>query len=220
MKTSDNITVTDGRLNKALQNQVEPLILPKVTKQVNKAVNDSKFQIGTMTKFYPYLDKCEITLNNSEKIICNILHRFGGEIVDYFTPFGDSDFCDNLKEPCIIPRAGPTCLVLDVNDDTNEQILVGYLSDELLGIDPAETGNIKISMTDIDNEGFITFGYNGLNIRSKKSPSVDIGEVFDEETKVDYANSKDVYTKAEIDKIVEELRKEIHGDDDTDESEG
>ena len=212
MKTTDNITVTNGRLKKALDKQVSPIIMPKVSKQIIKAVNDSKLQIGTVTKFYPYLDKYEVKLNG-QLVICSVLHRYAGELFDFYTPFGDEDYCPNLNEPCIIPRAELNCLVLDVQDGTDEQILMGFVHlEDIIGISPARNGFMKISSTGITNEEYIEFGQ-GLRIHSRSAPDVSTGDMFDEAKEVNYANSNDTYTKEEIDKMIEDLRNELTGED-------
>lgn len=213
-KTTDKITVTDARLDRALINRVEPRIIPKVTKQINKAINDSKLQIGTITKFYPHLDRCEVLLND-ELIICRILHRYVGDLIDYYTPIGEEDFCDVLNEPCVIPRSQLECVILDVDNGNNEQIMLGYLnSDEIVGINPAEMGNLKLVSRTPTNQYWIKFGWNGLDLRLPDNPVTNTGEMDSEMEPIQY------YTKAEIDTIVEELRKEIHGEDDTDVTEG
>lgn len=213
-KTTDKITVTDARVDRALIKRVEPQIIPKVTKQINQAINDSKLQIGIITKFYPYIDRCEVQVNN-ELILCRILHRYVGDLIDYYTPIGDEDFCDTLNEPCIIPRSQLECLVLDVNNGNDEQIMMGYLnSDEIVGINPAEMGNLKLVSRTPTNQFWIKFGWNGLDLRLPNNPVTNTGETDSEMQPIDY------YTKSEMDAIIEELRKEIHGEDDTDVIEG
>lgn len=220
MKTTDNITVTNGRLEKALKSRVDPIIMPQVTKQVNKAVNDSKFQIGVMTKFYPYLDKCEIEVNG-ELVLCKILHRFIGDLCEYYTPVGDEDYCSTLNEPCIIPMGTLECLILDVNDNTDEQIMVGFInSEELIGVNPAKQGNLKLVSRTETNQFWIKFGLDGLDIRSPETPTTNVGEYDRTMEEVKYTNSNEVYTKAEVDQLIEDLRNEILGEDDTDEPEG
>lgn len=220
MKTTDNITVTNGRLEKALKTRVEPIIMPQVTKQVNQAVNDSKFQIGVMTKFYPYLDKCEIEVNG-ELVLCKILHRFIGDLCEYYTPVGDEDYCSTLNEPCIIPMGTLECLILDVNDNTDEQIMVGFInSEELIGVNPAKQGNLKLVSRTETNQFWIKFGLDGLDIRSPQAPTTNVGEYDRTMEEVKYTNSNEVYTKAEVDQLIEDLRNEILGEDDADEPEG
>ena len=212
MKTADKITVTNGRLEKALKNRIDPIIMPQVTKQINKAVNNSKFQIGVMTKFYPYLDKCEIEVNG-ELVLCKILHRFIGDLTEYYTPIGDEDYCTVLKEPCIIPRATLKCLILDVNDNTNEQIMVGFInSEELIGVNPANQGNLKLVSRTETNQFWIKFGLDGLDIRSRETPTTNVGEYDSTMNEITYSNSNDVYTKAEVDKLLDDLKNEILGD--------
>lgn len=221
VKTADNITVTNGRLKNALKNQITPLVMPSVTKKIEKAVTQSQIQTGVMTKFYPYLDKCEVNLRDGSTVICRILHRFGGELIDFFTPLGTEEtYCENLKEPCIIPRSGLNVCVLDINDGTNEQIMIGYfLSEDLIDIEPAEEGNAKITTITGVNEYWLCFGVGGFDIRTPKNPKTVVGGLIDGITEVKYADSNDTYTKAEIDKMIEDLRNEIIGEDDADDIE-
>ena len=217
MKTTEQITVTESRLKKALSNKVEPLIMPKITKQITKTKNESKIQIGVMTKFYHYLDKCEVKLNNGNLIVCKILHRFGMELMDFYTPAGDYDFCDTLKEPCIIPRDTLNCLILDVNDNTDEQIMVGYfLSEEIEFFEPPTPGNLKINMLSATNEFWIKFGSNGLDIRSSTQPEFNFGKLDTEMTTIDNVRSDDVYTKAEteelIQKAIDDFKESLEGE--------
>lgn len=214
MKTTENITVTNGRLKKALTTRIEPIIMPKVSKQIVKAVNDSKLQIGILTKFYPYLDKVEVLVND-EKILCRILHRFGGDIIDFYTPIGEDEYCDELHEPCIVPRGELEVAILDVNNNTNEQILLGYLlDDELIGRNPASKGNLKLSHINGVNEYWIKFGAEGLDIRSPTTPVTNVGLEDNEMTEINYTNSNDTYTKAEVDQLLLDLKNEILGEDD------
>ena len=192
MKTSDNITVTNGRLKKALQNKVEDIIIPQINSKVEKTAKDAKIQIATMTKFYPYLDKCEVNLNGN-LIICKILHRFSGELIDFYTPQGNKDYCDRLHEPCIIPLEELQCLVLDINDGSNERVMIGYfLPDEIIGMDPADSGNLKLISVGATNHFWIKFGAGGLDIRSRNAPVTNVGEFESSMENVDYATKKDL----------------------------
>lgn len=198
MKTSDNITVTDGRLKKALRTNVEDIIMPQVNQTVNKAVKDNKIQIARLTKFYPYLDKCEVDLNG-ELVICKILHRFCGDLIDFYTPIGDDAYCDDLHEPCIIPREKSECLVLDVNDDSKEQVMIGYfIPQELVNMNPAKQGNLKLACVGVSNQYWIKFGADGLDIRSPEAPVTNVGEFDKDMSPVDYADAGDTYTKEEV----------------------
>ena len=209
MKTTENITVTNGRLKKAITSQITPIIMPKVNKKIIKAVNDSKMQIGTITKCYPHIDRCEVEINN-KFVLCRILHRFGGDLIDFYTPDGDADFCDTLKEPCIIPRGSLECLVLDVNDNTDERILMGYLlSEELIGSNPASPGNLKLLSITGTNDYWVKFGIDGLDIRSTSTPVVNVGETDDGMQEISNVNSEEYYTKSEVDELIQQAIKEL-----------
>lgn len=217
MKTTDNITVTDGRLHQALNKQVTRMMMPKVNKNITNAVNESKFQIGIMTKFYPYLDKCEVKIGD-DLILCKILHRFMGDLIDYHTPIGDEDYCSTLNEPCIIPLTPLECVIVDVNDNTDEWIMVGYVnSEELIGLNPASMGNLKLVSISAENQFWIKFGLNGLNIRSPNAPTTSVGEYDKDMIEIGNVNSTEVYTKEETDELIknaiDELKQEIMGVD-------
>lgn len=212
MKKIDKITPTKGRLLKAYENGLGKLVNKEISSQVKTSVNGVKIQTGVVTKFYPYLNKAEVKIDKTnKKIICKILHRYGGGLIDLFTPLAETKtFCKNMKEPCIIPRGLLRCLVADINDDSNEYLLLGYYeNDEMIGINPAEPGNIKIYATNEVNDFWIKFGINGLKCKIKNNVRIETSELPDETEKVEYASSDDVYTREEVDKLLEDLKEEI-----------
>lgn len=214
MKTTDNLTVTNGRLKKALSTQVDPIIMPQVNKKINKVAKDSQIQTGVMTKFYPYLDKCEVKLNSGDIVICRILHRFAGDLIEFFTPLSShEEYCEKLHEPCIVPLCGLNVCVLDVNDDTDEQIMIGYfISDDLVDIEPAEEGCLKLTTLTDTNEYWLKFGVNGVDIRSPEPPITNVGKFDEDMLNVDYATKddlKDVVDLTEVYCRLDQLQDEI-----------
>ena len=109
------------------------------------------------------------------------------------------EFCNKLKEPCYIPRGKLHCVVVNIHDaDSNEYLLLGYYSnEELVGLNPAAPGNIKLCTITGTNQYWIKFGAAGLDIRAEKKPSMKLGNVDRDMVSVDYADSTDVYTKDE-----------------------
>ena len=99
MRTIKDSTITQGRMEQAINNAVNRVAGPQIVQQIDAAVENEKIRTGVVTKFYPYLDKALVELDNSdEKVLCKILHRFGGELIDLYTPSADTDsFCDDLK---------------------------------------------------------------------------------------------------------------------------
>lgn len=206
MKTSDKINVTDARLRKALKSEFDFSVMPGINNKIFKVASDSKMQIGVMTKFYPYLDKSEVKLRNNSLILCRNLHHFSGNLIDFFTPEGEYDYCSELKEPCIIPREEIECLILDVNDSTNEYILVGFLGmEELIGMNPAKPGNLKLVSKADDNEYWIKFGGDNLNIRVPEGLVMNQGRLDEEMQTIDYVTPDDTYSKTEIDIKLDEI---------------
>ena len=142
MANAKDITVTEGRAKKAVDSIVTELTMPKVTDKVKTAIEEERIRTGVITKFYPYLDKAEVKLDNTNtKLLCKILHRYGGDLIDFFTPLAEKEFFDNeRKEPCVIPRHEQHVLVLKIHDaDSDENLILGYYqNEEIIEKDPAK----------------------------------------------------------------------------------
>ena len=193
---SKYITSTEGRLagmiNKINTNAIEK----SVPEKINKAVNDEKMRTGVITKFYQYLDKAEVKLDNSDKkVLCKILHRYGGEIMEYYTPLNDqSGYDEKLHEPYIVPRSPQHVLVLSIHDsDSQEWLILGYYQNsEIIGYNPAKPGNIKLTCMTGDNQYWIKFGADGLDYRGIEEPTLKVGHVNDEMEDLKYYTNKDI----------------------------
>lgn len=189
-----NITATDARLKKALTNNINSLVTNEITKTITTTVDNSKIRTGVVTKFYPYINKVEVKLDNGSITICKILHFFSGALLCLFTPDGEEAFCDNLNQPCIIPLGNLTCLLADINEtDSEEYVLLGYYIPEELstGVTPPNPGNFTINSIGATTTKTIGFGNEGLKL------SLD-----------------DYYTKEDVDKLIDDLKEElINGDE-------
>lgn len=187
---SKYITSTEGRLSGMLNNINNNAIEKIVPEKINKAVNDERLRTGVITKFYPYLDKAEVKIDNKNKtVLCKILHRYGGEIMEYYTPLKDSsNYDEKLHEPYIVPRSTQHVLVINIHDaDSDENLILGYYQNkEILGYNPAEPGNIKLMCHDGDNQYWIKFGIDGLDYRGITEPNINVGETADEMNDVNY----------------------------------
>lgn len=198
MKYSQNITATDGRLINSMKPIVDSVVDSKLEKEIKKEVDKSKIHIGVVTKYYPYLDKAEVKVDN-KLILCKILHRLHGSLVDFFTPEGDLDFCNTLKEQCIIPRGELDCLVADINDNTKEQLLLGFfLKNDVIYTSPANPGHYKISDLSSINDYGVNIGVGAIDLKSNKGVTFIEGFTADDDKTVEYANNKNVYTKKEV----------------------
>lgn len=202
MKTIKDSTITTGRLEQSIEHAVNRVAGPQITQQISNAVEDERLRTGRVTKFYHYLDKAEVKIDHSgELVLCKILHRFGGDVLDLYTPVASEEsFCDELKEPCIIPRHGLNCLVIKIHDeDSEENLILGYYeNEEIVGLNPAAPGNFKIATRGGTNQYWIKFGHDGLELRLPENGSMDIGEIPDEMENKEYADSTNVYTKEEV----------------------
>lgn len=202
MKTSNEPTVTDARMKEVLRHTITPIILETVPQMITQAVNDCKIRTGHVTKFYPYLDKAEVKLDNlNSKVLCRLSHRYVGALIDFYTPVGDQEYCDDLHEPCIIPREPLNCFIVKLHeDDSDDYLLVSYFHGENEFVDfvPPSQGNIRVSNFRASSEDYIEFGGDGLKIQTKKPIYSSYGEYEDDLTEPDYADSSDVYTKEEV----------------------
>ena len=235
MKRSQNITATDGRLKESFTPIVHSIVDSKLEKEVKKEVDKSKIQIGVVTKYYPYIDRAEVKLEN-KTIICRILHRMHGSIVDFFTPLGDASFCETLKEPCIIPRGELDCCVAEINDNTKDYLLLGYfLKNDVLYTHPADPGHYRIVDLSATNEYGLDIGVGDINMNSNTGVTFTEGLTPRDNNVVEYANNEDVpekdsvytkdetynklevynktevYTKEEVDELIGRLREELGG---------
>ncbi len=202
MSTLDNITITDGRMKRALNKRVLPLVQNESTKIVQKELDNNLLRLGKITKFYPYLDQAEVKLDeNNKKIMCEILHRFGGEIIDLYTPLSEKLMLDSSNnEKYIIPRVGQHVCVLNIHDnDSPHHIILGTLRDkDIAGFNPAKPGNMKVAAVGITNDFYIQFGLDGLSYKLPKKSTTEIGYFEDEMESVDFTDFNDVYTKEEV----------------------
>ena len=203
MVNSNNLTVTKGRLDNKFNRLFENYTEKSGIKEVIRAGDEnSKAHTGHVTKFYPYLDKAEVVLDGShKKIYCKILHMFGGELLELFTPFGDNDFCDTLKEPCVIPRDLMSCFVVDIsNKDNDDWLLLGYYnSEEIIGLDPAKPGNMKLLTCSHETKYSIEFGQDGLDVSLIEKPELAVGPTEEEMEKQEIINKEPVYEDGLLD---------------------
>ena len=203
-----DLTMTEGRAKKAFTNSVQKSILPAVNETVKNAVENERIKTGVITKFYPYLDKAEVKLDESnKKILCKILHRFGGDMIDFYTPLEyEESFDERLNEPCIIPRAAHNVCVLNINDkDSEENLILGYYqNNDVVGFKPASPGNIKLMSITEPNLYWVEFGPDGLNLRLPKNPTIETGTL-----PIEMENA-DVYTKKEVDEKLKNTANECN----------
>ena len=200
MKSSNDVTVTDARMKNALRQQVNPIIMESVPQMISQAITNVQIQSGIVIKFYPYLDKAEVQLDNSnQNVLCRLPHRFVGALIDFYVPVGEESFCDDLHEPCILPRDPLYCLVVDINDGSDNYLLVDYyLADDIIGFAPPSQGSVRITNFRASSEDYIEFGGDGLKIQTKNPIQTSYGEYEDDLTVPVYADSDDVYTKEEL----------------------
>ena len=67
MKTVKNSTITQGRMEQAIEHAVNRVAGPQISQQIDDAVSSERIRTGTITKFYHYLDKEEVDLDFSNE---------------------------------------------------------------------------------------------------------------------------------------------------------
>lgn len=202
MTNSKNITATKGRLTEGIVKVVNSVFKAKnYDQKITDAVNKAKLQTGCVTRFYHYLDKAQVKLDQEKKtVMCKVMHRFGGGLIDFYTPSADNmAYCDKLKEPYYVPRGELHCVVLSIRDsDSDEYIIIGYYeNEELIGINPAKPGNFKITTRGGHNQYWIKFGGDGLDLRLPSNATTKVGS-----TDAEMEEQEETYSKSEIDEII------------------
>lgn len=230
MRTVNKSTITTNRMEQSIQHAVNRVAGPQVIQQINERVENERIRTGVITKYYHYLDKAEVRLdNNDELVLCKILHRFGGDLIDLYTPLEEEiTYCDTLKEPCVIPRSQLHVCVLNIHDaDSEEQLILGfYQNEEFVGLNPASPGNFKIANRAGENQFWIKFGADGLDLRLPDQATTNIGVMDKDMGPVDYADSNnvytkdEVYTKEEVDELISKAIAEALNEDGTDDTTG
>jgi len=221
MGDSKKINATKGRLMNGFDKITHSAIQNTVPKQIEEAISKVSMRTGVITKFYPYLDKAEVQFDSTKKkVLCKILHRFCGDLIDFYTPLADKKgFNKKLQEPYVVPKFRQTVCVLNIHDsDSQEHLILGYYNNkDIVNFNPAKPGNLKImSVYDDGNECWLKFGKDGFNYRVTKTPNRYVGDKHEDDgvKEFDYPMSTDVYTKSEVDKLINE--KEIYTKEEVD----
>ena len=198
---SKDITVTQPRARNAIEKQVSKIVTPQIETKVEKAVADDRIRTGIITKFYPYWDKAEVKLDNVKEIVlCKILHRYGGDMMDFYTPAHYKKIYDEKRrEVAIIPKAAHHVCVLRIHDaDSVENLILGYYQNkDIVGFEPAAPGNLNLMSINDTNIYWINFGAKGLELRLSSKPTFISGNLPSRMDDFDYADSTNVYTKDE-----------------------
>ena len=205
---SKDITVTTPRARDAISKQFSKIMNPTLNSTVNKAVEEERIRTGVISKFYPYWDKAEVILDGSkEKILCKILHRYGGDVIDFYTPDADREiFDDERKEVCVIPKSAQHVLVMKIHDsDSTENLILGYYQDkDIVGFKPAKNGHMKLMSITEPNLYWLEFGRTGLDVRVPGQIKSDVGTLPKTMESGNIYDSNMIYTKEEVD---EKLKK-------------
>ena len=199
-----------SNMNKIIDSAIENKNFEKLIEQ---KVDSVKVVTGVIKKYYPYLDKAMVKIDQDGKsMLCKILHRYGGDMIDFYSPLADRcELDEKLKEPCIIPKFQQNVCVLKIHDkDSNENLILGYYQNkEITGFNPAKPGNIKLMSILEDNLYWIKFGKDGFDYRLSSKPTMKVGRTEEDLEEVTPMTSEDVYTKSELDLIIKGYEERI-----------
>ena len=203
--------VTKARVRDSLHSKFKDFIdAEKIPEQINKSIEEHSLKKGRIIEFYQYLDTALVEIDGS-RIEAYILHRCYGGVVDLFTPVGEQIISETKHEPCIIPRFYQNVLVAEVGAE--EYVMLGYygLEKNMVGsFSPAGQGEyILRTMNDVFQAG-LQVSSNSVDIASNTGASfIEAGA--GENKTIEYANSKNTYTKKEVydKKEVDQLLKQI-----------
>lgn len=201
---SNNITVTDGRLLRAWKTVNKATEENTISEKIKEAVDESKIKTGTVTCFFPWLDKCRVKLDDSDEYkICKILHRCWGGMVDFYTPQGEASLDEELKEPCVLPLEQSPCLIVDIDDKSSEWLLLGYYNAYgSMFNKPADEGEWKLANIGATDTFYLKFGNSKFEVATSNGVSIT------EKTGTE-SNELEYYTKSEVDELLDNLREEL-----------
>ena len=205
---SKYINATEGRLAQGLSSVINDVVNDDyLSRKIDKAVSDTRVYTGRVTKYFPYLHKSEVVLDIDDKaVICKNSLLFGNELLLLYTPTGDGGFSKKLNEKFIKPRGTLKACVVKISN-TNEYLLLSYYLDgELVGVNPAKQGNMKLLLQSGANEYYIKFGEDGLQIVTNNEVDLHLREFANEELK-EY--DKKYYTIEEMDNKIDTLNENI-----------
>lgn len=211
---SSNITVTDGRLMRALNN---------VTSAINNGsggVNggnekvESGVFIGTLNRFYYESREASVKLSD-KTVICKLTSPVGGSVDILFTPFAELEWDKDSRKTYFKPYEDIQCIVLKIDD--TYYVISYYVKDNELPV-INEGGTLYLGGY---NTSVRLGGGNGVVVNSPKITfkdwtqpdmynkvnTVDLNE--DNVTNKDYYNKSEVYTREEVDELLKELKEEL-----------
>lgn len=205
---SDNITITDGRVKSALYIPFKEFLdNEKISEQITKNIEEHSIKKGKVLEVYHYLDKSLVKLSDGTEVEAWHLHRCFGNIVDLFTPEGEQIFSEKKKEPCIFPKFDLKCLVAEVGK--SEYVLLGYYNPNMVGAySPADKGSYLVKTLTDTSQGGLKVSPQDIKLTSNNGVSFkeqDMGK----STEINYANSKDIYNKKDVDTKFSNYKKEV-----------
>lgn len=189
--------VTDSRVRKSLHGQFKDFLDGEnIPEQITKKIEEHGIKKGKVIEVYHYLDTSLVELSDHTQVEAYHLHRCLGSIVDLYTPEGEKMISEKKKEPCILPKYDLKCLVAEVGKD--EYVLLGYYSPNMVGaFSPADVGTYVIRTLTDTSQGGLTVAPQEIKLTSNNGVAFkeqDLGR----STTIDYAESKDTYTKNEV----------------------
>lgn len=210
MNTED-ITVTDGRLLRALNNTITNSTTSNSVKNaIEEAKEDSMVQEATLTKYYSNSFYIEAKLSNGEIVKAKTVSPFCSDALLYVTPEGEWMTEEDSTETYVKPRADIPCYLAPVNTDSEfKYVLLGFYiknTDQILYNAPFYQG-FELRLIGATSMRKISFSIErGFSIDLDDSLAQAEGDYDNMYTETRFT---DYYTQEEIDEEIDGLKKEI-----------
>lgn len=111
---SSNITVTDGRLMRALNNATQA-IANNTSLSGNNTQKDNELHVGKLTRFFYETQEAEVKLTE-KTVTCKLTRPTEGSVNIFFTPFAELEWDETLRKTYFKPYEDIRCVVAKINN--------------------------------------------------------------------------------------------------------
>ena len=189
---SSNITVTDGRLMRALNNATQA-IANNTSLSGNNTQKDNELHVGKLTR------------------------PTEGSVNIFFTPFAELEWDETLRKTYFKPYEDIRCVVAKIND---KYYVISYFQNDKITPPSIATGGslylqgYTTSLQINGDNGGIYFNTPKIVYKDWMTPeqrnTVQTSDLTEENlTNKDYYTKDEIYTKSEVDELIKELKEEL-----------
>ena len=122
---SSNITVTDGRLMRALNNATQA-IANNTSLSGNNTQKDNELHVGKLTRFFYETQEAEVKLTE-KTVTCKLTRPTEGSVNIFFTPFAELEWDETLRKTYFKPYEDIRCVVAKIN---NKYYVISYFQND------------------------------------------------------------------------------------------